>query len=115
MTVLPSSPTGDEFLHWLHSAGGCAESARCARDTCLLHVPKLCCNLCRDPSEYVRRAGRTARGATGHGTVSILVLGRQVGRISGFSKGLVTLAGASHTSHEHSEHPLPSAVDALYA
>lgn len=33
----------------------------------------------RDPSEYVRRAGRTARGATGRGTVSVLVLGRQVG------------------------------------
>lgn len=32
----------------------------------------------RDPSEYVRRAGRTARGATGRGTVSLLVLGRQV-------------------------------------
>lgn len=31
----------------------------------------------RDPSEYVRRAGRTARGATGRGTVSLLVLGRQ--------------------------------------
>lgn len=32
----------------------------------------------RDPSEYVRRAGRTARGATGRGVVSLLVLGRQV-------------------------------------
>ena len=32
----------------------------------------------RDPSEYVRRAGRTARGAGGRGTVSVLVLGRQV-------------------------------------
>ena len=32
----------------------------------------------RDPSEYVRRAGRTARGAGGSGTVSLLVLGRQV-------------------------------------
>lgn len=32
----------------------------------------------RDPSEYVRRAGRTARGAAGRGNVSVLVLGRQV-------------------------------------
>ena len=32
----------------------------------------------RDPSEYMRRAGRTARGAIGKGTVSMLVLGRQV-------------------------------------
>ncbi|GMH37460.1 hypothetical protein BSKO_05333 [Bryopsis sp. KO-2023] len=32
----------------------------------------------RDPSEYVRRVGRTARGATGGGLVSVLVLGRQV-------------------------------------
>ena len=32
----------------------------------------------RDPSEYVRRVGRTARGALGQGRVSVLVLGRQV-------------------------------------
>jgi len=32
----------------------------------------------RDPSEYVRRAGRVSRGAGGTGLVSILVLGRQV-------------------------------------
>lgn len=32
----------------------------------------------RDPSEYVRRVGRTARGAGGRGTVTVLVLGRQV-------------------------------------
>ena len=32
----------------------------------------------RDPSEYVRRVGRTARGALGTGEVSVLVLGRQV-------------------------------------
>jgi ATP-dependent RNA helicase DDX18/HAS1 len=32
----------------------------------------------RDPSEYVRRVGRTARGAGGTGAVSILVLGKQV-------------------------------------
>jgi hypothetical protein len=32
----------------------------------------------RDPSEYVRRVGRTARGAGGRGVVSTLVLGRQV-------------------------------------
>lgn len=32
----------------------------------------------RDPSEYVRRAGRVCRGAGGTGLVSILVLGRQV-------------------------------------
>mmetsp|Transcript_11822 Transcript_11822/g.38856 ORF Transcript_11822/g.38856 Transcript_11822/m.38856 type:complete len:614 (-) Transcript_11822:1787-3628(-) len=32
----------------------------------------------RDPSEYVRRVGRTARGAGGTGAVSVLVLGRQV-------------------------------------
>jgi ATP-dependent RNA helicase DDX18/HAS1 len=32
----------------------------------------------RDPSEYVRRVGRTARGAGGEGLVSVLVLGRQV-------------------------------------
>lgn len=32
----------------------------------------------RDPSEYVRRVGRTARGADGKGVVSVLVLGKQV-------------------------------------
>lgn len=32
----------------------------------------------RDPSEYVRRVGRTARGAGGRGLVTVLVLGRQV-------------------------------------
>lgn len=32
----------------------------------------------RDPSEYVRRVGRTARGAGGEGLVTVLVLGRQV-------------------------------------
>lgn len=32
----------------------------------------------RDPSEYVRRVGRTARGAGGKGVVTSLVLGRQV-------------------------------------
>ena len=32
----------------------------------------------RDPSEYVRRVGRTARGAGGQGLVTVLVLGRQV-------------------------------------
>ena len=32
----------------------------------------------RDPSEYVRRVGRTARGAGGKGVVSLLVLGKQV-------------------------------------
>lgn len=31
----------------------------------------------RDPSEYVRRAGRTSRGAGNRGTVTILALGRQ--------------------------------------
>ena len=34
----------------------------------------------RDPSEYVRRVGRTARGASGRGTVTVLALGRQVRR-----------------------------------
>jgi ATP-dependent RNA helicase DDX18/HAS1 len=32
----------------------------------------------RDPSEYVRRVGRTARGAGGRGVVTVLVLGKQV-------------------------------------
>jgi len=32
----------------------------------------------RDPSEYIRRVGRTARGAGGKGMVTSLVLGRQV-------------------------------------
>ena len=32
----------------------------------------------RDPSEYVRRVGRTARSAGGQGMVTVLVLGRQV-------------------------------------
>lgn len=32
----------------------------------------------RDPSEYLRRVGRTTRGAGGTGVVSVLVLGRQV-------------------------------------
>jgi hypothetical protein len=34
----------------------------------------------RDPSEYVRRVGRTARGAGGRGVVSVLVLGKQASR-----------------------------------
>eukprot|EP00897_Mesotaenium_endlicherianum_P009827 jgi/Mesen1/8873/ME000530S08288 len=33
----------------------------------------------RDPSEYVRRVGRTARGAGGTGTCYVFALGRQVG------------------------------------
>lgn len=33
----------------------------------------------RDPSEYLRRVGRTARGAGGVGTVYVLALGGQVG------------------------------------
>lgn len=32
----------------------------------------------RDPSEYLRRVGRTGRGASGQGVVTVLVLGRQV-------------------------------------
>lgn len=32
----------------------------------------------RDPSEYLRRVGRTTRGAAGTGVVSVLALGRQV-------------------------------------
>lgn len=32
----------------------------------------------RDPSEYVRRIGRTSRGDSGKGIVSMLVLGKQV-------------------------------------
>ena len=32
----------------------------------------------RDPSEYVRRVGRTARGAGNGGVVTVLALGRQV-------------------------------------
>lgn len=32
----------------------------------------------RDPSEYVRRVGRTARGARGQGKAFIFVVGKQV-------------------------------------
>lgn len=32
----------------------------------------------RDPSEYVRRVGRTARGAAGRGKAFIFVVGKQV-------------------------------------
>lgn len=32
----------------------------------------------RDPSEYVRRIGRTARGAGGTGKVFVFVVGKQV-------------------------------------
>ena len=32
----------------------------------------------REPSEYVRRVGRTARGAGGTGVAFVLALGRQV-------------------------------------
>jgi len=32
----------------------------------------------RDPSEYVRRVGRTARGAGGRGKAFIFVVGKQV-------------------------------------
>jgi len=35
-------------------------------------------DLPREPSEYVRRAGRTARGAQGEGLVTVLALGRHV-------------------------------------
>jgi len=41
----------------------------------------------RDPSEYVRRVGRTARGAGGRGTVSVLALGRQVPLAKGIMAG----------------------------
>ena len=59
----------------------------CSRALVLSSSPGIDCMYCehvvmfdfpRDPSEYVRRAGRTARGAGGRGTVSVLVLGRQV-------------------------------------
>ena len=58
-------------------------------DPCpLIHLEGLTCATCwqvlfdfpRDPSEYVRRAGRVSRGAGGSGVVSILVLGRQASR-----------------------------------
>lgn len=32
----------------------------------------------RDPSEYVRRVGRTARGASGKGKAFVFVVGKQV-------------------------------------
>lgn len=35
-------------------------------------------DLPRDPSEYLRRVGRTTRGAAGSGVVTVLALGRQV-------------------------------------
>ena len=48
----------------------------------------------RDPSEYVRRAGRVSRGAGGSGLVSILALGRQVSPESTLH-GAGTLCGDS--------------------
>ena len=55
----------------------------------------------RDPSEYVRRVGRTARGAGGRGVVTILVLGRQV-RIA---KDVV-----GRNQKDLPVHPVPSAI-----
>lgn len=55
----------------------CTDRASRGLDTSLVeHV--IMFDFPRDPSEYLRRAGRTARGAGGKGTVSMLVLGRQV-------------------------------------
>lgn len=55
----------------------CTDRASRGLDTSLVeHV--IMFDFPRDPSEYLRRAGRTARGASGKGTVSMLVLGRQV-------------------------------------
>jgi hypothetical protein len=55
-----------------------AQAHRAPRLTPQNHRSNLHPHLRRDPSEYVRRVGRTARGAGGRGTVSVLVLGRQV-------------------------------------
>ena len=56
----------------------------------------------RDPSEYVRRAGRTARGAGGTGTVSVLALGRQVCTLpSLWWLGCEHHQGTMHLMHAH--------------
>ena len=58
----------------------------------------------RDPSEYVRRAGRVSRGAGGSGVVSLLVLGRQVSAIAACTLPLVlgTSPGTGHAPDNYS-------------
>jgi ATP-dependent RNA helicase DDX18/HAS1 len=60
----------------------------------------------RDPSEYVRRVGRTARGAGGRGLVTVLVLGRQV-------KLAQDVVGKNQRGLP--VHPLPNAMPAASA
>ncbi|XP_022137867.1 DEAD-box ATP-dependent RNA helicase 50 [Momordica charantia] len=59
----------------------------------------------RDPSEYVRRVGRTARGATGKGKAFIFVVGKQV-----------TLARRiiERNRKGHPLHDVPSAYELTY-
>ena len=55
-------------------------------------------DLPRDPSEYLRRVGRTTRGAAGTGVVTVLALGRQVRGRAGWDGGAVRHAGCRGTA-----------------
>ena len=89
MTVLPYHAAIDARLRPSNlqaflAPPGAAPMALICTDRASRGLDSATCNhvvlfdLPRDPSEYVRRAGRTARGTSSGGTVSILVLGRQL-------------------------------------
>lgn len=56
----------------------------------------------RDPSEYVRRVGRTARGAGGIGKAFVLVVGKQVS----LARRIIDRNQKGHPLHE-----VPSAYE----
>lgn len=59
----------------------------------------------RDPSEYVRRVGRTARGATGKGKAFIFVVGKQVS----LARRIIERNRKGHPLHD-----VPSAYELTY-
>ena len=68
----------------------------------------------RDPSEYVRRAGRVSRGAGGTGLVSILVLGRQVCCAELDSDGPCRLASDASPGHSECDTPMMNAWKSMF-
>lgn len=59
----------------------------------------------RDPSEYVRRVGRTARGAGGMGKAFIFVVGKQVS----LARRIMDRNQKGHPVHD-----VPAAYELLY-
>lgn len=89
LTVLPYHAAIDAKLRPANlqafmTPPGAAPVALICTDRASRGIDSAACNhvvlfdLPRDPSEYVRRAGRTSRGTNAGGNVSLLVLGRQV-------------------------------------